>query len=101
PGVCAKYVTGRIFEKKGNLPRAESVFQEVALQDPNKRDVQLKLGQYALMNGDAGEASMRADKLIALDSNKPDGHTMKAAAFLIMGKLPEAETEAKAALGLH
>jgi len=100
-GVEAKYFTGLIFEKKGNLPRAESVFQEVALQDPNKRDVQLKLGQYALMNGDAGEASMRADKLIVLDSSKPDGHTMKAAAFLIMGKLPEAETEAKAALALH
>ena len=58
-GVEAKYFTGLIFEKKGNLPRAESVFQEVALQDPNKRDVQLKLGQYALMNGDAGEASMK------------------------------------------
>ncbi len=99
-GTEAKYFTGLIFEKRGNLPRAVSVFQEVALQDPNNRDIQLKLGQYALMNGDAGEASMRADKLIALDSNKPDGHTMKAAAFLIMGKLPEAETEAKAALAL-
>ena len=99
-GTEAKYFTGLIFEKRGNLPRAVSVFQEVALQDPNNRDIQLKLGQYALMNGDAGEASMRADKLIALDSNKPDGHTMKAAAFLIMGKLPEAETEAKAALAI-
>ncbi|HEV8391446.1 MAG TPA: tetratricopeptide repeat protein [Dongiaceae bacterium] len=100
-GAEAKYFTGLIYEKKGNLPRAISAYQEVALQDPNNRDVQLKLGQYALMNGDAAEASMRADRLIALDSSKPDGHTMKAAAFMIMGKLTEAETEAKAALALH
>ena len=52
------------------------------------------------MNGDAAQASDRADKLIALDSNKPDGHTMKAAALLMMNKLAEAETEAKAALTL-
>jgi tetratricopeptide (TPR) repeat protein len=100
-GVEAKYYIGLIFEKKGNIPAAIGAFQEVALQDPNNREVQLKLGQYALMNGDAGEASTRADKLIALDSNKPDGHTMKAAVFLMTGKLAEAETEARAALALH
>ncbi len=66
-GVEAKYFTGLIFEKRGNIPRAVSAFQEVSLQDPNNRDAQLKLGQYAMLNGDAGEASMRADKLIALD----------------------------------
>ena len=100
-GTEAKYFIALIFEKKGNLPRAISTFQDVALQDPNNRDVQLKLGQYALMNGDAARASDRADKVIALDSNKPDGHTMKAAAFLMMGKLAEAETEARAALALN
>lgn len=100
-GVEAKYFIGLIFEKKGNLPAAIGAFQEVALQDPNKRDVQLKLGQYALMNGDAGEAGMRADKLIALDPNRPDGHTMKAASLLMMNKFPESETEAKAALSLN
>jgi tetratricopeptide (TPR) repeat protein len=100
-GVEAKYFSALIFEKKGNVPRAISAFQELALQDPNNRDVQLKLGQYALMNSDAAQASDRADKLIALDSNKPDGHTMKGAAFLMMGKLPEAEAEARAALALQ
>ena len=100
-GVEAKYFTALIYEKKGNVPRAVSTFQEVALQDPNNRDVQLKLGQYALMSGDAAQASDRADKLIALDSNKPDGHTMKAAALLMMNKLPEAETEANTALTLN
>lgn len=99
-GVEAKYFTALIYEQKGNIPRAISAFQEVSLQDPNNRDVQLKLGQYALMSGDAAQASDRADKLIVLDSNKPDGHTMKAAALLMMNKLPEAETEAKAALAL-
>ena len=99
-GVEAKYFTALIFEKKGNVPRAISAFQDVALQDPNNREVQLKLGQYALMNADAVQASDRADKLIALDSNKPDGHTMKAAALLMMNKLPEAETEANTALTL-
>jgi cellulose synthase operon protein C len=99
-GVEAKYFTALIFEKNGNVPRAISTFQEVALQDPNNRDVQLKLGQYALMNGDAADASAHADKLIALDSNKPDGHTMKAAALLMMNKLAEAETEANTALTL-
>jgi tetratricopeptide (TPR) repeat protein len=99
-GVEAKYFTALIYEKKGNVPRAISTFQEVALQDPNNRDVQLKLGQYALMGGDAAEAGERADKLIALDSNKPDGHTMKAAALLMRNKLPEAETEANTALML-
>ena len=99
-GVEAKYFTALIFERKGNVPRAISAFQEVALQDPNNREVELKLGQYALMNGDAAQASDRADKLIALDSNKPDGHTMKAAALLMMNKLAEAETEAKTALTL-
>jgi tetratricopeptide (TPR) repeat protein len=100
-GVEAKYFTALIFEKKGNLPRAMSAYQEVALQDPNNRNAVLKLGQYALMNRDVNEARMRADKLIALDSSKPDGHTMKAAAFMIMGNLADAETEAKAALSLH
>ena len=99
-GVEAKYFTALIFERKGNVPRAISAFQEVALQDPNNREVQLKLGQYALMNSDAAQASDRADKLIALDSNQPDGHTMKGAALLMMGKLPEAEAEARAALAL-
>ena len=99
-GVEAKYFTALIFERKGNVPRAISAFQEVALQDPNNRAVQLKLGQYALMNSDAAQASDRADKLIALDSNQPDGHTMKGAALLMMGKLPEAEAEARAALAL-
>ena len=99
-GVEAKYFTALIFEKKGNVPRAISAFQDVALQDPNNREVQLKLGQYALMNADAVQASDRADKLIALDSNKPDGHTMKAAALLMMNKLPEAATEANTALTL-
>lgn len=99
-GVEAKYFTALIYEKRGNVPRAISAFQEVSLQDPNNRDVQLKLGQYALLNGDAAQARDRADKLIALDSNKPDGHTMKAAALLMMNKLPEAETEAKTALAL-
>ncbi len=99
-GVEAKYFTALIFERKGNVPRAISAFQEVALQDPNNREVQLKLGQYALMNGDAAQASDRADKLIALDSNKPDGHTMKAAALLMMNKLDEAEAEARVALTL-
>jgi tetratricopeptide (TPR) repeat protein len=100
-GVEAKYFTALIFERKGNVPRAISAFQEVALQDPNNRAVQLKLGQYALMNSDATQASDRADKLIALDSNQPDGHTMKGAALLMMGKLPEAEAEARAALALN
>jgi tetratricopeptide (TPR) repeat protein len=100
-GTEAKYYIGLIFEKKGNIPGAIGAFQEVSLQDPNNREVQLKLGQYALMYGDAGEAGTRADKLIALDSSKPDGHTMKAGAFMIQGKLAEAETEAKAALALH
>src|SRR5262245_59396635 len=95
-GVEAKYYTALIFEKRGNLPRAMSTYQEVALQDPNNRDVQLKLGQYALMNGDAAQARDRADKIIALDSNKPDGHTLKAAALLMMGKFDDAETAAKA-----
>src|SRR5688572_13272669 len=99
-GVEAKYFTALIFERKGNVPRAISAFQEVALQDPNNRAVQLKLGQYALMNSDPAQASDRADKLIALDSSKPDGHTMKAAALLMMNKLAEAETEAKIALTL-
>jgi tetratricopeptide (TPR) repeat protein len=99
-GVEAKYFTALIYERKGNVPRAISAFQEVALQDPNNRAVQLKLGQYALMNSDAAQASDRADKLIALDSNQPDGHTMKGAALLMMGKLPEAEAEARAALAL-
>ena len=99
-GVEAKYFSALIFEKNGNVPRAISAFQEVALQVPNNRDVQLKLGQYALMNGDAAQASDRADKLIALDSNQPDGHTMKGAALLMMNKLPEAEAEARAALAL-
>ncbi|HKP22619.1 MAG TPA: tetratricopeptide repeat protein [Dongiaceae bacterium] len=99
-GVEAKYFTALIYEKKGNVPRAISTFQEVALQDPNNREVQLKLGQYALMNGDAAQAGDRADKLIALDSNTADGHTMKAAALLMMNKLPEAETEANTALSL-
>jgi tetratricopeptide (TPR) repeat protein len=100
-GVEAKYFTALIFEKNGNVLRAISTFEDVALQDPSNREVQLKLGQYALMNGDAAQASARADKLITLDSNKPDGHTMKAAAFLMMGKLAEAESEAKAALALN
>jgi cellulose synthase operon protein C len=99
-GVEAKYLTALIYEKKGNVPRAISTFQEVALQEPNNRDVQLKLGQYALMNGDTAQARDRADKLIALDSNKPDGHTMKAAALLMMNKLDEAEAEARVALTL-
>lgn len=99
-GVEAKYFTALIFERKGNVPRAISTFQEVALQDPNNREVQLKLGQYALMNSDAAQASDRADKLIALDSNQPDGHTMKGAALLMMGKLPEAEAAARMALAL-
>jgi tetratricopeptide (TPR) repeat protein len=99
-GVEAKYFTALIFEKNGNVPRAISAFQEVALQDPNNRDVQLKLGQYALMNGDAAQARDRADKLIALDSSKPDGHTMKAAALLMMSKLSEAEAAANTALSL-
>jgi tetratricopeptide (TPR) repeat protein len=99
-GVEAKYFTALIYEKKGNVARAISTFQEVALQDANNRDVQLKLGQYALMNGDAAQAGERADKLIALDSNKADGHTMKAAALLMMNKLTEAETEANTALSL-
>lgn len=98
--VEAKYFTALIFEKKGNVARAISTFQEVALQDPNNREVQLKLGQYALMDGDAAGAGERADKLIALDSTKPDGHTMKAAALLMMNKLAEAETEAETALTL-
>jgi cellulose synthase operon protein C len=99
-GVEAKYFTALIFERNGNVPRAISAFQEVALQDPSNRDVQLKLGQYALMNGDAAQARDRADKLIALDSSKADGHTMKAAALLMMSKLPEAEAEANIALSL-
>ncbi|HJT14033.1 MAG TPA: tetratricopeptide repeat protein [Dongiaceae bacterium] len=99
-GVEAKYFTALIFEKNGNVPRAISAFQEVALQDPGNRDVQLKLGQYALMNGDAAQARDRADKLIALDSSKPDGHTMKAAALLMMSKLSEAEAAANTALSL-
>src|SRR6185436_9263928 len=99
-GVEAKYFTALIYEKKGNVARAISTFQDVALQDANIRDVQLKLGQYALMNGDPAEAGERADKLIALDSNKADGHTMKAAALLMMNKLTEAETEANTALSL-
>jgi len=100
-GTEAKYYIGLIFEKKGNIPGAIGAFQEVSMQDPNNREVQLKLGQYALMYGDAGEASTRADKLIALDSSKADGHTMKAAAFMMQGKLGDAETEARAALALH
>ncbi|HJR22514.1 MAG TPA: tetratricopeptide repeat protein, partial [Dongiaceae bacterium] len=99
-GVEAKYFTALIFEKNGNVPRAISAFQEVALQDPSNRDVQLKLGQYALMNGDAAQARDRADKLIALDPRKADGHTMKAAALLMMSKLSEAEAAANTALSL-
>lgn len=99
-GVEAKYFTALIYEKKGNVARAISTFQEVALQDANNRDVQLKLGQYALMNGNAAEAAEHADKLVALDSNKADGHTMKAAALLMMNKLTEAEAEANTALSL-
>src|SRR5262245_42494827 len=39
-GVEAKYYIGLIFEKKNNIPAAISAFQEVSLQDPNRRDVQ-------------------------------------------------------------
>lgn len=99
-GVEAKYFTGLIFEKQGNLPAAMSAYQDVALQDPNHRDAVEKLGQYALMNGDPTEASTRADKLIALAPSEPDGHTMKAAAYLMAGKYAEAESEANAAFAI-
>lgn len=99
-GVEARYFTGLIFEKKGNLRAAASAFHEVVLQDPTNRDAQLKIGQFALLNGDAAEASLRADKAIELQPAKSDGHTMKAAAFLMLGKLVEAEAEARAALAI-
>ncbi|MBI2257159.1 MAG: tetratricopeptide repeat protein [Proteobacteria bacterium] len=99
-GVEARYYVGLILERQGNLPAALSAFQEVSLQNPTHRDAQRKLGQYALMGADPEKAMLHADKLISLDPNSADGHTMRAAALLMKGKLTEVEAEARAALAL-
>jgi len=99
-GVEARYYVGMILERQGNLPAALAAFQEVSLQDPKHADAQRKLGQYALMAADPEKALLHADKLVALSPNDPSGHTMRAAALLMEGKLADVETEAKAALSL-
>jgi tetratricopeptide (TPR) repeat protein len=99
-GVEARYYVGLILERQGNLPAALSAFQEVSLQDPSHREAQRKLGQYALMGADPEKALLHADKLIALDPTSPEGHTMRAAALLMEGKIADVEIEAKAALAL-
>jgi Flp pilus assembly protein TadD len=99
-GVEARYYVGLILERQGNLPAALSAFQEVSLQDPTHREAQRKLGQYALMGADPEKALLHADKLVALDQTSAEGHTMRAAALLMEGKLADVEVEAKAALTL-
>jgi tetratricopeptide (TPR) repeat protein len=100
-GVEARYYVGLILERQGNLPAAYAAYQEVSLQDPNHREAQEKLGQFALMGADPEKALLHADRLIKLDPKNAAGHTMRAAALLMKGKLPEVETEAKAALALE
>jgi len=95
-----QFYLGLIAEKQKNFEAAAIAFAKVADKDPHHFQANLKAGQYALLGGDADAAQHYGKQLIAIAPDKPDGHTMIAAAFLLRGKLPEAETEAKAALSI-
>jgi tetratricopeptide (TPR) repeat protein len=95
-----QYYLGLIAEKQNKLDAAAAAFQKVADADPKHFEANRKAGQYSLMGGSADGAKRYAKQLIAMAPDKPDGHTLMAAALLLQGKLPEAEKEARAALAL-
>jgi tetratricopeptide (TPR) repeat protein len=99
-GTEAQYYLGLIAEKQNDLAGAAAAFQRVADSDSKNFEAHVKAGQYALLGGDSGAAKRYADDLIAIAPGKPDGHTLKAAALMMEGKLPEAEKEANAALAV-
>ena len=96
----AQYYLGLIAEKQEKRDAAAAAFQKVADADPKHFEANRKAGQYALMGGSADGAKRYARQLIANAPDKPDGHTLMAAALLLQGKLPESEKEARAALAL-
>jgi tetratricopeptide (TPR) repeat protein len=96
----SQYYLGLIAEKQNKFDAASAAFQKVADADPHHFEANRKAGQYSLMAGNADAAKRYAKQLVALAPDKPDGHTLMAAAFLLQGKLPDAEKEAQAALKL-
>lgn len=96
----SQYYLGLIAEKQEKFDAAAAAFQKVADADPKHFDANRKAGQYSLMAGNADGTKRYAKQLITMAPDKPEGHTLMAAAFLLQGKLPDAEKEAQAALKL-
>lgn len=96
--VAAKFMLAEALEKQGNLPAALSTYQDVSLQDGEHRPAQIKLGQFALMNGDPIAAERYADKAISLAPEKADAYTMKAAALVMQRAYDKAEVEIEKSL---
>jgi len=95
-----QYYLGLIAEKQHNIGAAMDAYRKAADADPKNFDANLKAGQMMLMSGDADTALGYADKVVALEPGKPEGHSLKAAGLLLKNKLPDAEKEAKAALAI-
>lgn len=96
--VATKFMLAEALEKQGNLPAALAAYQDVALQNGDHRPAQIKLGQFALMNGDAIAAERYAEKAIALDPQRADAYTMKAAALVMQRAYDKAEIEIEKSL---
>jgi tetratricopeptide (TPR) repeat protein len=97
----SKYLLGLVLERQGNLQAAFAAFQDVTFQSPTHREARIKLGQYALVNGDSANALLHADKAIELDPQRADGHVMRAAALLMQRKYVDVEEEIQTALSLE
>jgi tetratricopeptide (TPR) repeat protein len=95
-----QYYLGLIAEKQRNVGAALDAFRKAADADPKNFDANLKAGQMVLMTGDADAALGYAEKVVALEPGKPEGHALKAAGLLLKNKLPDSEKEAKVALAI-
>jgi tetratricopeptide (TPR) repeat protein len=95
-----QYYLGLIAEKQHNIGAALDAFRKAADADPKNFDASMKAGQMVLITGDANAAMGYANQALAVAPEKPEGHSLKAAAFLLKNNLQEAEKEAKAALAI-
>ncbi|UCG39650.1 MAG: tetratricopeptide repeat protein, partial [bacterium] len=98
--VAAHYNLGQVLAVKGDLSGARSLFAAGRELDPENASFYQALGQLALLAGDFGQAVGHYEDALRLGRNNLSLRTGLARAFLGMGQVEKARSEAVRVLSL-
>ena len=96
----AHYVFGVALQKQGFPQRAEEEWHQALSIDPNLLDAERALADTALQQNDMNALQDAANQLIRLQSDQPEGYSLRALASMNLGRYDDAERDVQRAISI-